>query len=436
MDSLKGIGDKVKGAGTRAKGVGESLLGESYDYWQSIKQPSDMGMSAGFSLSALASNVDGLLSYVELLITGDSNASVTGKPLGNKFFLKTMGKCSQTDAATWQKERKEEESWDALYEMIEMAEEEKRITEDEATKFKNAMNEEKKKREKKQAGEKKQVDRYIYVNNIPDGSIPFIASGADGKTFDDLRGLIPGALGNLGALNPVQLFNGFTAGAYPDCAEVTLQTVNNKNERRSETHHIILVEMVRMNPCHFPNGVNPASGKTCPEGKRVEGLNNMGSLAGSSGVAYQMTHRSPLSYNIGIATKSSPMTGLTFDKFERKPGGGKSTNDKKDDNNNDNERLDAREIIERHNNNVGSFYSGMKPSEYPSSTGGGGSPSMPSEPSFFDTMIEQLSQLMEPTDSGNGDLSDIRGDTLSQVYYYSLTAIMLYLLYRLLYSKK
>jgi hypothetical protein len=130
------------------------------------------------------------------------------------------------------------------------------------------------------------------------------------------------------------------------------------------------------------------------------------------------------------------MTGLTFDKFERKPGGGKSTNDKKDDNNNDNERLDAREIIERHNNNVGSFYSGMNPSEYPSSTGGGGLPSISSEPSFFDTMIEQLSQLMEPTDSGNGDLSDIRGDTLSQVYYYSLTAIMLYLLYRLLYSKK
>ena len=79
MDSLKGIGDKVKGAGTKAKGVGESLLGESYDYWQSIKQPSDMGMSAGFSLSALASNVDGLLSYVELLITGDSNARKTAR---------------------------------------------------------------------------------------------------------------------------------------------------------------------------------------------------------------------------------------------------------------------------------------------------------------------------------------------------------------------
>ena len=70
------------------------FLGESYDYWKSIKQPSAMGMSPGFSLNALATNVDGLLSYVEVLISGTGNASVTGRPLGNKFFLETSGKCS------------------------------------------------------------------------------------------------------------------------------------------------------------------------------------------------------------------------------------------------------------------------------------------------------------------------------------------------------
>ena len=52
-----------------------AFLGESYDYWKSIKQPSAMGMSPGFSLSALATNVDGLLSYVEVLISGTGNAS-------------------------------------------------------------------------------------------------------------------------------------------------------------------------------------------------------------------------------------------------------------------------------------------------------------------------------------------------------------------------
>ena len=53
-----------------------SLLGPSYDYWKSIKQPEEMGMSPGFSLGALATNVDGLLSYVEVLISGTGNASV------------------------------------------------------------------------------------------------------------------------------------------------------------------------------------------------------------------------------------------------------------------------------------------------------------------------------------------------------------------------
>ena len=407
------------------------FLGESYDYWKSIKQPSAMGMSPGFSLSALARNVDGLLSYVEVLISGKGNASVTGGPLGNKFFLETTGQCSETTAEKWKKEREEDEKWETEYNEVGVQERAKKITSDQATKLKNALNEQKKKRDEKRAGDKKKVSRWIYVNNIPDGSIPFISKGADGQTMDDLRGLIPGALGNLGALNPVQLFNGFTAGTYPDCAEVTLQTVNNNNVKGSQRRHIALVEMVEMNPCHFPNGRNPASGKTCPADKRIEGLTSMGSLAGSSGVAYQMSHRSPLSYNIGgSAAKSSPMTGLSFDKFQRKRGTGVDAGD---------ERLDAKDIIERHNNNVGTFYSGMRPAEYTTSdnaaepNGAGGS----SGPSLYDELIEKLAQLIEPNeDNRNGDLSDIRGDTLSQVYYYSLTAILLYLLYRLLYAKK
>ena len=63
-----------------------SFLGPSYDYWKNIKQPSQMGMSSEGSLDALATNVDGLLSYVQVLVTGGGNASNTGKPLGNKFF--------------------------------------------------------------------------------------------------------------------------------------------------------------------------------------------------------------------------------------------------------------------------------------------------------------------------------------------------------------
>lgn len=397
-----------------------SLLGPSYDYWKSIKQPSEMGMSPGFSLGALATNVDGLLSYVEVLISGTGNASVTGKPLGNKFFLKTSGQCSETTAEKWKKERDEDEAWEKEYEEVDNKEGAKQITADQATKLKNALNEQKKQREEKRAGEKQKVQRWIYVNNIPDGTIPFIASGSDGRTFDDLRGLIPGALGNLGALNPVQLFKGFTAGTYPDCAEVTLTTVNNDNVRSSERRHIALVEMVEMNPCWFPTGFNPASGKRCPKANR-DGFNDMGNLAGSSGVAYQMSHRSPLSYNMS-ASKSSPMTGLVYDKFERN----RTTNSKEKED----ETMNAKEILERHNNNVGSFYNvPMQPQD------------MNEPSSLYDEMIEKLSELMSPNTNANGkgtaeDLSDLSGDSLSQVYYYSLTAILLYLLYRLLYSRK
>jgi hypothetical protein len=440
-----------------------SLLGPSYDYWKSIKQPSEMGMSPGFSLKALATNVDGLLSYVEVLISGTGNASVTGKPLGNKFFLKTTGKCSETSIEKWKKERDEDEAWDKAYEDVDNKEGAKQITEDEATKLKNALNDQKKQRDESREKDKKLVDRWIYVNNIPDGSIPFIASGADGRTFNDLRGLIPGALGNLGALNPVQLFNGFTAGTYPPCAEISLETVDNDNVSRSEKHHVALVEMVEMNPCMFPGRVNPASGNYCrnnegfdgmPANKNRErgdvkektpdiynqqytlvsengesiGIYEMGSLAGSSGVAYQTSHRSPSSYNIDI-TKSSQMTELSFGKFGRDNNGETKTGVKSDadaDADSSTTNINAKEVIERHNANASSFYKEpvtMIPSYEDSRS------------SYYDELIQQLSKILEKN-GGQEDMSDISGDTLSQLYYYGITAVLLYLLYRILYVKR
>ena len=445
-----------------------SLLGPSYDYWKSIKQPSEMGMSPGFSLGALATNVDGLLSYVEVLISGTGNASVTGKPLGNKFFLKTTGKCSEVSIAKWKTERDEDIEWDRAYEEVNNKEGAKTITEDEATKLKNALNEKKKERDESREKDKKLVDRWIYVNNIPDGSIPFIASGADGRTFTDLRGLIPGALGNLGALSPVQLFNGFTAGTYPPCSEISLQTVDNDNVTRSEKRHVALVEMVEMNPCMFPGRVNPASGKSCRNSEGFDamggagatgststntrnikektpdiynqqyrlisengesiGIYEMGSLAGSSGVAYQTSTRSPLSYNIDI-TKSSPMTDLPFGKFgqDHNPVG-KMTDGAKSEESSMN--IDAREVIERHNANISSFYK-----EPVVNTSESHDPSQSSESpsSYYDELIQQLSKILETHDTGGEDLSDIRGDTLSQLYYYGITAVLLYLFYRILY---
>ena len=421
-----------------------SFLGESYDYWKRVKQPSEMNMSPGFSLDTLSDNVDGLLSYVEVLISGKGNASVTGKPLGNKFFLETTGKCSATNIAKWQKERKEDENWENAYQDVFDKEGAQKINEDEATKMKNALIDQKKKIDEEREKDKKLVVRYIYVNNIPDGSIPFIASGADGSTFKDLRGLIPGAMGNLGALNPIPLFKAFTAGTYPDCAEITLQTVNNNNNKNNETRYLAMVDVVELNPCLFPDKRNPASGERCrgsegfdklmkektpdiynnknqymlvSENGESTGIYETGSLAGSSGVAYQTTERSPLSYNVDTS-KSSPMTELSFAKFG--PGSAPE--------------LSTKDVIETHNSHISSFFKDDLETIREDGTSGSDANAY-----GYDAILSKLSKLIKSIGAdghgGGEDLSDIKGDTMSQIYYYSITLIMFYLLYKILYAK-
>jgi hypothetical protein len=44
--------------------------------------------------------------------------------------------------------------------------------------------------------------------------------------------------------------------------------------------------------------------------------------------------------------------------------------------------------------------------------------------------------LLEPNNPNEEDLSTIRGDMMSQVYYYGITAVLLYLFYRILYKKR
>jgi hypothetical protein len=156
----------------------------------------------------------------------------------------------------------------------------------------------------------------------------------------------------------------------------------------------------------------------------------MGSLAGSSGVAYQTSHRSPLSYNIDI-TKSSPMTELTFDTFERNSEGSSSKSGVATGGS----RVNAREVIERHNTNASAFYNQSLASSSETSEEGTNDDNAGS---LYNDIANRLSSLIERTnDNTQGDdLSTIRGDTISQIYYYSITAVLLYLFYRILYKKR
>lgn len=192
-----------------ASAAKEKYMGPDYPYYKYIKTPSDIGMSDKGTLSQLGKNIDGLINYVELLVSGGGKASATGKPLGNKFFLKTGGKCTN-----------------------------KTIEQDE--------------------------DRYIYINNVPAGNIPFISSGA-GVNFSEFKGLIPGTISNLNAFNPMEMFQAFLAGSKPDCQELTMETIDIYNNKSTETHFVTLVDIQNMDPCVFPDKINPITNIKCRE---------------------------------------------------------------------------------------------------------------------------------------------------------------------------
>ena len=147
---------------TDAGGVEKRLLGPTYPYYKNIKSPREIGMGDDGSIQQMGKDINGLIQYVQLLVTGNSTASATGGPLGNKFFLQTGAKCAATNA------------------------------------------------------DGKLVDRYIYVNNVPEGNIPFISSGM-GVNFSEFKGLIPGAMGNLNVLNPFGIMRSFLSGSNPPC---------------------------------------------------------------------------------------------------------------------------------------------------------------------------------------------------------------------------
>ena len=203
---------------TDVQGVEERLLGPTYPYYKNIKTPAQIGMSDNGTIQQTAKDINGLINYVELLVTGNSSASATGGPLGNKFFLQTGAKCAAVDNCT----------------------------------------------DPNDSSTCQQTDRYIYVNNVPQGNIPFISSGL-GVNFSEFKGLIPGAMGNLNVLNPFAIMRAFMSGSTPPCQQLTMQTIDVNNNSSSETHYVTLADIQNMDPCSFSNRTNPVTGAGCQE---------------------------------------------------------------------------------------------------------------------------------------------------------------------------
>ena len=160
---------------------------KSYSYSDQIKTPSEIGMSGEGKLSVLARDIGGIIGYTQILVQGGGVASKIPGPLGDKYFMKTGSICK--DVATG-----------------------------------------------------KRVVRSIFINNIPDGSIPFISSGV-GVRFKSFRGLVPGLLSNLAKIDPTAIFSAFSAGTTPKCKAVTLETRDANNKTKMETAFLILSDI-------------------------------------------------------------------------------------------------------------------------------------------------------------------------------------------------
>jgi len=186
------------------------LLGPDYKYFKYVNTPAEMDMSSKGSMSTISKNIAGLIGYVKVLTSGGGRASQISGPLGNKFFLETGAKCT---------DKKSKES----------------------------------------------VIRSVYVNNVPDGSIPFISQGLDGVNLSEFKGLIPGTLSNLAQINPMQIFGAFMTGNSPECQAITMETIDVDNVKGTKTAFLTTNDIGAMSPCWFPNKTNPINNNKCRE---------------------------------------------------------------------------------------------------------------------------------------------------------------------------
>jgi hypothetical protein len=197
----------------------DELLGPSYDYYKQINSPSQLNMSSHGSFSTLEKNMKGMFAYVDLLVSGSSKASKNGKPLGNKFFLQTGATCTDTKT-------------------------------------------------------QKDVDRYVYIDNVPNGSIPFVSPGMGDDSLSDFRGLIPGALGNISAFNPFTILQGFVTGTDASCEEITMEVIDSDDNSSTESKHVLLTDIKSISPCSFSDTTNPITNASCTEAFTTSNLYN------------------------------------------------------------------------------------------------------------------------------------------------------------------
>lgn len=133
----------------------QEIMGPSYSYVDNVQSPSSLGIGSDGSISQIARNTDGIVTYMQNLISGPA--------LGNRFFVNTGGSCIATDGSI--------------------------------------------------------QSRYNYINNVTDASeaLPESMRKDLGGIASDFNGLVPGIIQDVGSLDPTTLFASLSADSTPTC---------------------------------------------------------------------------------------------------------------------------------------------------------------------------------------------------------------------------
>ena len=241
--------------------VEQSLLGPTYNYAKAIKPPAEIGMSSKGSMSALAWNVFGISKYVDVLVSGDSKAQRNGgsQPLGESFYLKTAGKCCSNPI---------------------------------------------KDKEGKVIDCKEKQTRYMFLNNIPNGNIPFL-SDATGQNMPSLRGLVPGTMENIGKINPLEMVAGFMQGAYPACRKLKIKA--NSSVGPKSNVYVADADIANLDPCLWNEKGKPRSRWT----KDTYGKNPVSKESkGGCKEGFQMMNKKMSTTNFSEFKKKDSLTNL------------------------------------------------------------------------------------------------------------------------------
>lgn len=170
---------------------GEVYVPPSYSYVTKITSATELAEQGKITIKGdnLENNVNAMMSYILLTTDGNSKNKVPVidvENLGNKFFMNTFLKCKDIKS-------------------------------------------------------KKDVERSIYINNVPTGRYKMLGGGQTGY-----KGLIPGIISNLESFNPFDAIKELIGSSTPDCVEVKLETIDNSNVASKDKGYIAIKDLMDM----------------------------------------------------------------------------------------------------------------------------------------------------------------------------------------------